>query len=65
MTLSSDEKLEYVAYRIKTAYKTYEAANVLAETGFWNSAVNRLYYAVFYAVNALLVKKCIATAILI
>jgi len=27
----------------------------LAENGFWNSAVNRLYYALFYAVNAVLV----------
>jgi uncharacterized protein (UPF0332 family) len=59
--MSSEERLEYVSCRIKSAYKTYEAAKVLAETGFWNSAVNRLYYAVFYAVNALLVKNEIFT----
>jgi len=53
MTL--EEKIEYVKYRINSAYKTIDAAKVLAENGFWNSAVNRLYYAVFYAVNALLV----------
>lgn len=34
---------------------TFNAARVLADNGFWNSAVNRLYYAVFYAVNAILV----------
>jgi uncharacterized protein len=61
MTMSSEERKEYISYRIKSAYKTFEAANVLAETGFWNSAVNRLYYAVFYAVNALLVKNEIFT----
>jgi uncharacterized protein len=33
----------------------------LADNGFWNSAVNRLYYAVFYAVNALLVLNQIQT----
>lgn len=51
------DRNEYVKNRIETAYKTYEAAKVLAESGFWNSAVNRLYYAVFYIVNAILVQN--------
>jgi len=33
----------------------------LAENGYWNSTVNRLYYALFYAVNALLVLNEINT----
>ena len=37
----------YINNRIETAYKTFEAAKVLAENGFWNSSVNRLYYSVF------------------
>jgi uncharacterized protein len=37
-----------------TARKTFEAAKLLADNGFWNSAVNRLYYTLFYSVNALL-----------
>ena len=49
-----EEKREYVQYRLETARKTFEAARILAENGFWNSAVNRLYYALFYSVNALL-----------
>jgi uncharacterized protein (UPF0332 family) len=49
------EKEEYIRYRINSAYNTYEAAKVLADKGFWNSVVNRLYYSAFYAVNALLV----------
>ncbi len=59
--MTPEERKEYVKYRIETAYKTVEAAKVLAEKGFWNSAVNRLYYAVFYAVNALLVLNDIST----
>lgn len=51
----------YVQNRIETAYKTLDAAKVLTENGFWNSAVNRLYYSVFYAVNAILVKHEIIT----
>ncbi|MBS3777477.1 MAG: HEPN domain-containing protein, partial [Bacteroidales bacterium] len=37
------------------AYQTYEAARVLSDNSFWNSAVNRLYYSIFFAANALLV----------
>lgn len=52
MTL--EERTEYAKYRIESAYNTLEAARILANNGFWNSAVNRLYYSVFYSVNALL-----------
>ena len=55
------KRKEYVNYRIESAYKTFKAAEVLAENGFWNSAVNRLYYSLFYAVNALLVANEIMT----
>lgn len=53
--MKNEERNEYVRYRIESARKTFEAARVLAENEFWNSAINRLYYALFYAVNALLV----------
>lgn len=60
--MKTEERDEYVEYRIKSAFNTYEAAKVLADNGFWNSAVNRLYYSVYYAVNALLVKNEIITS---
>ena len=53
--MTPEERLEYTKLRVETAYKTFHAAEVLAQNGFWNSAINRLYYAIFYAVNALLV----------
>jgi len=59
--MTNKERREYAKYRIESARKTFEAAKVLSENGFWNSAVNRLYYAVFYAVNALLVLNEIQT----
>ena len=59
--MTIEERKEYVKYRIESAYKTYEAAKILAENGFWNSSVNRLYYSLFYAVNALLVANEILT----
>ncbi len=59
--MNQNERKEYVRYRMESSRKTFEAAKVLAQNGFWNSAVNRLYYAVFYAVNALLVLNKIQT----
>ena len=59
--MNPQEKAEYAKYRLESAFDTLEAAKVLAENDFWNSAVNRLYYAAFYAVNALLVINNIQT----
>ena len=43
-----------VLYRIARANETLEDARILANAGRWNACVNRLYYACFYAVSALL-----------
>lgn len=43
-----------IQYRISRAYETWEDAQILAKQNRWNSTVNRLYYAAFYAVMALL-----------
>ncbi len=59
--MNFEERNEYVKYRIESAHRTFEAAEVLAKNEFWNSAVNRLYYSLFYAVNALLVVNEIQT----
>lgn len=59
--MTKEERIEYVNYRMASAFKTFDAAKVLANNGFWNSAVNRLYYSLFYAVNALLVHNEIYT----
>ena len=59
--MNKKERAEYVKFRIESAYQTFNAAKSLFENKFWNSAVNRLYYAAFYAVNALLVVSEIQT----
>jgi len=59
--MNIEERNEYIRYRIETAYKTFDAAKMLADNEFWNSSVNRLYYSLFYAVNALLVLNEIKT----
>ncbi len=47
---------EYIAYRIEKAWRTFNDAKALALTQSWNSSINRLYYASFYAVLALFAK---------
>lgn len=42
--MNFEERKEYVKYRIESAHKTFEAAKVLAENEFWNSAANRLLF---------------------
>ncbi|MEO8151171.1 MAG: HEPN domain-containing protein [Bacteroidia bacterium] len=45
---------ELVNYRLHRAKETLDDARILSERRKWNSAINRLYYAAFYAVTALL-----------
>ncbi|MCX6251541.1 MAG: HEPN domain-containing protein [Bacteroidetes bacterium] len=47
---------DYIAYRVERAWKTFSDAKALADVQSWNSSVNRLYYASFYAVLALFAK---------
>jgi len=45
---------QHIKYRIQRAKETYADAIFLFEKGSWNSSINRLYYAAFYASIALL-----------
>jgi uncharacterized protein (UPF0332 family) len=47
---------ELINYRISRAKDTLDDAQILANSSKWNSAINRLYYAAYYAVSALLLK---------
>jgi uncharacterized protein (UPF0332 family) len=59
MIISNRE--EYVNYRFHRAEESYEEALILAKEEKWNAVINRLYYACFYAVIALLIKNNIST----
>ena len=47
---------DYIKYRIERARETVDEVKVHIDNKFWNTAINRLYYACFYAVGALLMK---------
>jgi uncharacterized protein (UPF0332 family) len=48
---------DLIQYRLEKANQTLEDAKLLANANRWNPCVNRLYYACFYAVSALLAQN--------
>jgi uncharacterized protein (UPF0332 family) len=55
------DKIAYVKYRLAKADETLQAAELLMNNQQWNSAINRLYYAAYYAITALLVQAQVNT----
>ena len=55
MSLTNEERKTLVALELKKARETYEEISILTGANRWSGAANRLYYAVFHAVSALLI----------
>jgi len=55
--MNQEERQEFVKYRITKARETFNEVRLHVENKLWNTAVNRLYYACYYAVIALLIEK--------
>ena len=53
---------DLVLYRMARADETLEDARILARAERWNACVNRLYYACFYAVSAILVRDGLSSS---
>ena len=59
-TLDEQSRISLEHYRMERADEAIEEAALMSMSGHYNAAVNRLYYACFYAVQALLLKHQIA-----
>ncbi len=57
MSLSEEERYALVCYRIEKARTTLEQVKNIVSTGYWDMIANRLYYAAYYAVSALLLQS--------
>lgn len=55
MSLSDEERQILVNLEKEKALNTFAEIDVLRQAGFWNNIANRLYYAAFHAVSALLI----------
>ena len=60
-TLSESDRKEIVKYRLEKAERAYLEAVRSIESGFVETSANRLYYAAYYAVSALLIANGIQT----
>lgn len=58
----TEEKKSLILYRLDRAREALEEASLLLEGGHSNTFVNRLYYACFYAVSALLLTRDLSSA---
>ncbi|MDR0896183.1 MAG: HEPN domain-containing protein [Prevotellaceae bacterium] len=59
-TLTPEMREAVVTYRMERARQTLEEADFLRQGGYFNTVVNRLYYACYYAASALLLSQKIA-----
>jgi uncharacterized protein (UPF0332 family) len=55
-------KQDLIVYRMGRARETLEEARLMFRSGYLHGAANRLYYACFYAVLALLVKHDLSSS---
>lgn len=58
----TEEEKALITYRLERAREAIEEAKMLFDAGHINAYVNRLYYACFYAVSALLLTKNLSTS---
>jgi uncharacterized protein (UPF0332 family) len=52
---------DLIKYRIGRSLETIKEAESMIKNGFWNAAVNRIYYSCYYVVSGILLKKSIET----
>ena len=57
--LSPEHRIALVQYRFERAYLTLKEARYMRKGDFFNAAINRLYYACFYAATGLLIARVI------
>jgi uncharacterized protein (UPF0332 family) len=60
--MKPEEKATYIKYRLDRAKETLQEAQTLFDTHFLSGAINRIYYAMFYAVSALALLKGFSTS---
>lgn len=56
------ELADLIKYRLEKSKETLQDAKIMFEKASLNSTVNRIYYAMFYAVNSLLLSKNLSSS---
>lgn len=58
----NEETRALITYRLQRANESLEEAKILLEQNHLNTYINRLYYACFYAISALMLTRNIASS---
>lgn len=59
--LDPKSREDLIEYKLEKSQQALQEADVLEKSGFFNAAVNRLYYAAYYAASALLLGASLET----
>ena len=57
--LTDEERKTLVANKVRRARETWAEAKGIIRSGYWYAAANRMYYACYYMVSALLLKNSV------
>ncbi len=55
MSLNDEERKTVVRLQMEKAHNNFNQIELLSKAGYWDNVANRLYYALFHAVSALLI----------
>ncbi|MFH1039286.1 MAG: HEPN domain-containing protein [PVC group bacterium] len=55
--MNAEESLALISYRLERSRESLRAAEIMLENSMLTFSMNRVYYAMFYAVQALLVSR--------
>ena len=56
MSLTDEERRTTVRFQIEKAHKNFAQIELLSKAGYWDNVANRLYYSLFHAVSAMLIR---------
>ena len=59
--LEDQDRINIVRYRMENAHRTLDEVQSHINNGFYNTAINRMYYACYYAASAILIANKITT----
>lgn len=55
--IKNEDREQLVILRLENAHQAMKEAKLMIDNEYWNAAINRMYYACFYAVTALLINN--------
>jgi uncharacterized protein (UPF0332 family) len=55
--MTDKDRAEIIALRLGNAHTALQEAKLLMDNAYWNATINRMYYACYYAISALLISK--------